>query len=317
MKMPTQAEAQTRRGELELALASDALTDLSRDLAPVGVERFIPLEEALSDWRTPRITADLGPRFPALLGAAHADLEGDTERDAFNRALVAHLAAGLRFRLTELELPGDIFERVPAALSRLRGFLSEHHDTYDLGNEYFLKDVRFAAGWSVPCGAKVIDLRSRVSLPISLSTALRGRALRLAVRTMRLGHGAPWFEQHTDTRYLEEFNEAGLDRTYLCVASLLRRHPNVAGLTAYSWFYDPQLDEISPRLSYLRRRQVERGAILVRGHTSDYDVRNATAKSKTRRRLYEAGEYKPVAHRILWLRQDILHWADQRERAAG
>jgi hypothetical protein len=317
MKPPTYAESRTPHGELELARVSDTLADLSRDLAPVAVEKFIPLENALSDWRTPRNTADLGPRFPALLGAAHADLRGDTERDAFNRALVAHLASGLRFRLTELELPGDVFERVPAALNRLHDFLSEHHDTYDLGNEYFLKDVRFAAGWSVPCGAKVVDLRSRLSLPISLSTAVRGRALRLARGTLRLGHRAPWFEQHTDTRYLDDFNEAGLDRTYLCVASLLRRHPNVVGLTAYSWFYDPQLDQISPRLSYLRRRQLERGAILVRGHTSDYDVRNATAKSQTRRRLYEAGEYKPVAHRILWLRQDILHWADHAEGAAG
>ena len=50
---------------------------------------------------------------------------------------------------------------------------------------------------------------------------------------------------------------------------------------------------------------------LLRGHTSDFDIENATAKSQTRRRLYEAGEYLPVAHRILWLRRDILRWADQ------
>ena len=108
-----------------------------------------------------------------------------------------------------------------------------------------------------------------------------------------------------------------MESTYLCVASLLRMHPEVAGLTAYGWFYDPQLDEISPRLSYLRQRPLERGAIFLRGHTSDFDIKNATAKSQTRRRLYEAGEYKPVAHRILWLRRDILRWADRTRRAAG
>ena len=108
-----------------------------------------------------------------------------------------------------------------------------------------------------------------------------------------------------------------MDSTYLSVASLLRTHTEVAGLTSYCWFYDPQLAEISPRLSYLRQRPLERGAFFLRGHTSAYDIKNATAKSQTRRRLYEAGKYKPVAHRIVWLRHDILRWADETRRAAG
>ncbi len=310
-------ESPPQQNELELAPASDALADLSRAVSPVAVESFLPFEDALSDWRTPRTTAELGPRFPALLRAAHAPLEGDVERNAFNRALVAYIASRLRFRLAELALPDEILELVPPALNRLRGFLSEQRDNYELGDEYFLKDVRFAAGWSVPCGAKVVDLRCRISLPVSLLTALRARALRLALRTQGPGHATPWFEQHTDSRYLDDFNEAGMDRTYLLVAALLPLHPEVAGLTAYSWFYDPQLDQISPRLSYLRRRPLERGAFVLRGHTSHFDVKNATATSQTRKRLYEAGEYRPVGHRIVWLRRDILRWADRTRRAAG
>jgi hypothetical protein len=317
MKTPTYAQLPPQRIELDLAQASDALADLSRALAPVPAEAFGPLENALSDWRRPRIMSDLGLRFPALLYAAQAGLEGDIERNAFNRALVAHLASRLRFRLPELALPADVLKHVPPALDRLHRFLSEQHDGYEFGGDYFLKDVRFAAGWTVPCGAKVVDLRSRLSLPISLRAALRGPAPSLALRVLRLRWCAPWFEHHTESRYLSEFNEAGMDRTYLCVASLLRRHIDVVGLTAYSWFYDPQLDEISPRLSYLRQRQLERGAILLRGNSSDYDIKNAIAKSETRQRLYLAGKYKPVAHRLLWLRRDILRWADQTQRGAG
>ena len=292
-----------------LARASDALADLSRALAPVTADTFTPLENALSDWRKPRTITDLGPQFPALLRAAHAGLEGDVERNVFNRALVAHTASRLRFRLPELALPADVLERVPPALDRLHGFLGKQREDYGLGDDYFLKDVRFAAGWTVPCGAKVVDLRGRLSLPISLLTALRGRAPSLALRTLTRRR-PPWFEHHTESRYLDEFSEAGMESTYLCVASLLRRHTEVAGLTAYGWLYDPQLAEISPRLSYLRQRPLERGAISVRGHTSDFDIKNSTAKSQTRKRLYEAGEYLPVAHRILWLRRDILRWAD-------
>ena len=315
MKAPALSRSLPRQDEL--VRASDALADLSRDLSPVGVESFALLEEALSDWRAPRRTGDLGPQFPALLDAAHAALPKDADRSVFKRALVAHLASRLPVRLPELDLPADVLELVPPALERLHGFLSEQHNAYELGDERFLKDVRFAAGWTVPCGAKVVDLRCRISLPVGLLTALRGRAPRLALRTLAPGQRAPWFEQHTDSRYLEEFSEEGLDRTYLRLASLLRRHVEVAGLTAYSWFYDPQLDVVSPRLSYLRRRPLERGAILLRGHTSGYEIRNATATSPTRKRLYESGEYRPVGYRILWLRRDVLRWADRTPLAAG
>jgi hypothetical protein len=315
MKAPTLAPSPPQRNELELA--SDALDDLSRALSPVPVELFAPLEEALSDWRKPRTIGDLGPRFPALLRAAREGLEGDVKRSAFNRALVAHLASRLRFRLTELALPTEVLERIPPALCRLHVFLSDQPDNYGLGDDYFLKDVRFAAGWTVPCGAKVVDLRSRVSLPISLHTALRGPAPGLALQALSPRRRLPWFEHHIESRYLDEFNEAGMDRTYLCVASMLHRHTEVAGLTAYSWLYDPQLAEISPRLAYLRQRPLEHGAISLRGQTSDFDIKNATAKSQTRRRLYEAGEYLPVAHRILWLRRDVLRWADQARAASA
>jgi hypothetical protein len=311
MEAASLAERRAEGNELELARASEALADLSRALSPVEVAAFVPLEDALSDWRTPRTTADLGPRFPVLLRAAHSELPGDRERDAFNRALVAHVASNLHLRLPELELPPAVLDLVPSALSRLHEFLSERHEGYDLGDDCFLKDVRVAAGWTVPCGAKVVDLRCHVSLPVSLLAALRGRAPRVALRALTPGKRAPWFEQHTDSRYLDEFDEAGIDKAYLRVASMLRRHPGVGGLTAYSWFYDPQLDEISPRLSYLYRRPLERGGVLLRGRTSGYDVKNATATSRTRKRLYETGRYKPVGHRILWFRRDILHWADQ------
>jgi hypothetical protein len=317
MKAASFAQSPTQRNELELVRESEALATLSRTLSPVAVETFMPLEDALSDWSTPRTTADLGPRFPVLLRSAHSGLPGDGERNAFNRGLVAYVASHLRFRLAGLELPTAVLDLVPLALNRLHGFLSERHESYDLGDDCFLKDVRLAAGWTVPCGAKVVDLRCRISLPVSLLAALRGRAPNVALQSLTPWQSAPWFEQHTDSRYLDEFDEAGIDNVYLRVAALLRRHPGVAGLTAYSWFYDPKLDEISPWLSYLHRRPLERGAVLVRGRTSDYDVKNATATSRTRRRLYEAGQYKPVGHRILWLRREILRWADRTRPAEG
>jgi hypothetical protein len=299
-----------RQSSGELARASEALADLAQALAPVDVEVLAPLEDSLSDWRTPRTAGDLGPRFPALLRAAERPLGRDPERNAFNRALVAHLASRLRLRLDARRLPTDVLERVPPALERLRAFLSEPRNGYELGDEYFLRDVRFAAGWTVPCGSEVIDLRARVSLPASFQIALRARAPQLALRRLLVSGPDPWFAPHVESRHLYEFNETGWETTYRNVASLLRRHTDVVGVVGYSWFYDPELELISPRLAYLRRGPLAGGAVFIRGHTTEFDVKNATAKSRTRRQLYEAGEYTPVGYKMVWRRPDILRWAE-------
>ncbi|HEY7266600.1 MAG TPA: hypothetical protein VH501_02795 [Solirubrobacterales bacterium] len=314
--MSLATETRPDRGRAELARASEALAELSRALTPVAVETFKPLEDALSDWRKPRTAGDLGPDFPSLLAGARRGLRGEREREAFNRALVAHLASGLHLRLESRRLPEDVRERIPAALERLHAFLGEERSGYEPGDECFLRDVRFAAGWSVPCGSEVLDLRARLSPPASLRAALAAGAPGLALRRLRPGGADPWFAPHTETRYLDEFDEAGWEATYRNVASLLRRHTDVVGVTGYSWFYDPALDQISPRLAYLRRRPLGGGAILLRGRSSDFDVRNALAKSQTRRRLYEAGRYTPVGYQMVWLRRDLLRWAERGRRAS-
>ena len=154
MRALAKAEPRPRQGAGELARASEALADLAQALAPVDVGVFTPLEDSLSDWRTPRTVEDLGPRFPALLRAAERPLGRDPERNAFNRALVAHLASRLRLRLDARRLPTDVLERVPPALERLRAFLREPRDGYELGDDYFLKDVRFAADGRFPAARR-------------------------------------------------------------------------------------------------------------------------------------------------------------------
>ena len=153
MSSPAAAQPNLRRAGFELVRASEALAELARSLAPAEAGTFLAVEDALSDWRTPRTAADLGTRFPALLRAAQARLGSTLERSTLNRALVAGLASRLRFRLDGLALPTDVKRRIPPALDRLRSFLSEEQPGYGLGDDHFLRDVRFAAGWTVPCGS--------------------------------------------------------------------------------------------------------------------------------------------------------------------
>jgi hypothetical protein len=60
---------------------------------------------------------------------------------------------------------------------------------------------------------------------------------------------------------------------------------------------------------YLRVRLLARGGVLLWGGTSDFDIRSATAKSESRRHLYEAGHYSHTGYTILWPREKVLAWA--------
>lgn len=75
-------------------------------------------------------------------------------------------------------------------------------------------------------------------------------------------------------------------------------------------FYDPELAVVSPHLCYCRERLLERGAVMIRVGTSAFDIASATARSPTRRKLYEAGEYVPVSYTLLWPRERLLKWDD-------
>ncbi len=83
------------------------------------------------------------------------------------------------------------------------------------------------------------------------------------------------------------------------------------GLFGVSWFRDPALSHISPHLTRLTTMVTDHGARLFPlGSCKAEGIRDATAKSKTRRRLYERGAYRPMEYLLVWPRKELLAWAD-------
>lgn len=123
----------------------------------------------------------------------------------------------------------------------------------------------------------------------------------------RCGGRRPFLEIHTHDPWVPDyFNEKGWEETYRLAAMVLEAMPKVKGMVGSSWFYDPQLDEISPRLSYLRDSPVKGGAKILEVGVDDQSIRLAISKSKSRRELYESGRYSPVVHALVWSRRDLL-----------
>lgn len=233
-----------------------------------------------------------------------AAISDETERRDFSRALVARLARSTMTLAAGLALTPKIVERTRAWLPRLADFLEgQEQGDYWFPGDWLCKDYRFVTMMTVPCGAQVVDLDDGVGPKTALKLALRHPAA--GMRAWR----QPWFRPHTEGRYLDEFNDAGWQDCYREIARLLERHPQIRGMAATSWFYDPALGEISPRLDYLRRLPMDHGALLVRHGTTPFDIHSATATSASRRALHEAGNYDPVCCSILWERRDLIAWA--------
>ena len=62
------------------------------------------------------------------------------------------------------------------------------------------------------------------------------------------------------TRWLRGFNEEGWNDAWATAAEICRTRPELAGMIGSSWFYDPPLTEISPRLAHLRLNPLIEGA---------------------------------------------------------
>lgn len=301
--------------------------------------RTLELEsrEVQSEFPVDRLVAALD----ALSGAAAAALEpapaarlvesataryGAHAAGAYAKLLVSKLIEDYPSRAQRIPLPESIRTEYPRTLARIAGGLTVvAHESYvaphdevglgSAGHADFWRDVRLAAQLSVPLTASRI-LDTVAFLPHAFYRGMGpAEDLRFLWRVVTRLHGlGPVFRIHIDERDLSEFDEAGWERAYLRAAEMLRLHPKVKGAVGRSWTHDPQLDRISPTLTYPRRQQMAHGAFLRLVGSDALATKRALHKSATRRRLYERGEYVPTVYTVVWLRRDMLRWSATRSR---
>lgn len=228
--------------------------------------------------------------------------------DMIKRALIARLAVESLDLIKMMNLPKDILEMYSPAFDRLAKFLTNKNEKYSLKDDYFYKDIRFVLGMTVPCGAQVVDLISKVPVSSVILSIIRSGKIKSLSQYINVHGNGVWFRIHTESRYLDEFSEAGWDQCYKRIAELLLWNENVSGMVGTSWFYDPQLIKISPRLGYLQSNPLERGAFLIRHGSGQNHIDYATKTSNTRKQLYEEGKYLPICHSLLWPRKKLINW---------
>ena len=197
------------------------------------------------------------------------------------------------------------FERLLATCETEAGWSNKVDDDY-------WKDLSMTLQLLFPAGAQVVESSSGFGIKQGLNQGLL-KSLSYLWLSLRRGSCKGYYQIHTHTSELTEFNPKGWTNCYLRIAQMLELNPEVKGIFGGSWFYDPQLKDISPRLMYLQQVPLENGArsFLVGEDTSG----NATFSSKTRRQLNEEGKYTPQAYLLIWPRSAMIKWANDYKSA--
>jgi hypothetical protein len=183
-------------------------------------------------------------------------------------------------------------------------------ETPSLDDDVFRKDISICLLLAFPCVAQVIEESGGVPRSAVLSGSA-AQAVRLLGNFAVSGwRRRPYLEMHTHTPMLDGFNPAGWDRCCRMAADLLRRRTDCLGLLSGSWYFDPAVAVISPRLAYVAGVPLAGGAFRARLGASAEDTELATAASVTRRQLVADGHYTPTRWLLVWPRASLLAWAD-------
>ena len=230
------------------------------------------------------------------------------ERAKLQAALTAKLALAMEEQLKNEDLPQSILNYYPMYFERMESDLRKNYLSPDFSPHK--KYAGFLTVQNVPCGAQTADLKSCVPISSALLAVVRMRDIKPFFQYLAVEGTGVWFRSHTDSNYLGDFSKEGFDRYYLTIAELLKRRAHVRGLVATSWFLDPLLGEISPRLGYLFSGPMDRGAFYIKHRSTDFDVQQATKTSPTRRKACKEGGYIPTSYSLIWPREKLLSWAD-------
>ncbi len=129
----------------------------------------------------------------------------------------------------------------------------------------------------------------------------------------RMGGFKPfWFPHNAFLRGRVQFmREREWEQSLLLMARSMKLQPHIKGILTGSWFYAPETHRVTPHLSWTTRIFLENGALMTNRGLADPSS-GFLQGAKDRQALYESGEYRPTETILLWPRENIMRWLDDR-----
>ncbi len=250
--------------------------------------------------------------LPAQLLSAERSLsaEGGTKVSEYNRILLRFLLEEFQAETALWVQPPSILELYDGELRRLEDICTAQNDDYfRFENDLYRKDLAILLRRLIPFGAEFATPYS--GIPRSLLVRAGAKQAIRFLQVLAASRGAsPFLELHMHPGSSSEFTPSGWIECYERLADFLAFNPEFLGVQSTSWFLDPALKKISPRLAYLREVPEQCGACILFAGADKEGKSGALAKSPTRLKLYESGEYQPRLYTRIWPRIRILqrHW---------
>jgi len=183
---------------------------------------------------------------------------------------------------------------------------------YLWSNDSFCKDLAICRQRMIPCGAQLLDAISGIPRRWLIQSGTKQALTLIWLVAGKLGSFRTLYEVHWDRRLVREFNPAGWERTFVRIAEVLKLNPQFRGIFGSSWWFDPQISRISPRLSFLRTLPEAHGAKFFFVGEDQQTTGEALLNSPERQKLHAAGSYRPKKYAVVWARQDLISWAESR-----
>lgn len=302
------ARAESLRAELEATLNA---------AAPDYLTRF-PLEPYIAELEQhgkPHRFFEFSQRALDITAEMHTAYEKPVV-EIYNRLMLAHLIANAERRNTH-KIIDSVAHFVLEDFDRVLSLIEKARPNYFFrDNHLFRRDLAIARLKVFPNGFEIYD----IGIQIARKEAIKG-GLKSLIRFIRafqlqlLGPLGPFYEPHWDRRYIKYFSPIEYERCCVRVADMLVANPRIKGIAVPSWWYDPQLGQISPEMAFLLEAPKSGGARFMKleGH-NPYLLTDSLAHSPVRKAAYEAGAYKPQSIMMVWPRRELIAWAN-RERA--
>jgi len=213
-------------------------------------------------------------------------------------------------RLRHKKLPDEIMDLYHEWFETvLEDFSKRPDDYYNPHCQSFVLDVMICSLRSIPIGgAWIIEFRC-VGLRPFYTGGIKQFFSYFYFIIFKARGFSPYVTTHTAARNLRFFNEHEMNLAYTRIVELMDLNPRIKGFYRRSWFLDPNLENISPKLGYLRKVPLHNGAKLFAAGSTKQDRKYALVVSRTRRRLYKEGKYLPTGHAYIWPRKEFLLFA--------
>lgn len=238
---------------------------------------------------------------------------GVTGLALYHKLVLATLIVKAEDRLKSMAITEDVVGLFYQNFSRILKLIDIHPPGFfQHSNDKFSKDLSVCLLRLMPMGAQKIILSGVPRMALLKAGGLAG-AGSFSYMLSEAGGFKPFYEMHTDehdSTSLREFSASGWDCCYLKIAAMLELNKDVKGVFAISWFFDPQLERISPRLNFLRERPLHNGGRIFFLAKDKEGVSGALVRSATRQKLFETGEYVPATYLMVWPRKHLIRWAN-------